>query len=60
MNTLLQALWRNESGQDLAEYGFLVVLIAVAVIGALTILGAAIEDRWVSGSEGLAEALSDS
>jgi len=32
-------LWKDESGQDLAEYALLVALIALVVIGAVTLLG---------------------
>jgi pilus assembly protein Flp/PilA len=34
-----QALWADESGQDLVEYALLVALIAIIVIAALRILG---------------------
>ena len=33
------ALWADESGQDLVEYALLVALIAIIVIAALKILG---------------------
>lgn len=39
MKVLLTRLWRNEDGQDLAEYALLVALIALVVIGAVTLLG---------------------
>ena len=39
MKQLLRKLWRDESGQDLAEYTMLIVLIAIACIGAVTTLG---------------------
>ncbi|CAN5268477.1 hypothetical protein BH18GEM1_BH18GEM1_04590 [soil metagenome] len=35
----LKAIWVDDSGQDLAEYGLLVALIAIVVIAALTVLG---------------------
>ena len=35
----LEALWADESGQDLVEYALLVALIAIVVIAALNILG---------------------
>ena len=35
----VQALWKDESGQDLVEYALLVALIAIVVIAALRILG---------------------
>jgi pilus assembly protein Flp/PilA len=36
---VLKAIWVDDSGQDLAEYGLLVALIAIVVIAALTALG---------------------
>jgi len=43
MNQALRMLWRDESGQDLAEYTMLIVLIAIACIGAVTALGDGVE-----------------
>ena len=34
-----EALWADESGQDLVEYALLVALIAIVVIAAVRILG---------------------
>ena len=42
MLELFQALWTDESGQDLAEYALLIALIALAVIVAVTLLGGTI------------------
>lgn len=42
LHTLLSALRRDERGQGLVEYGLILVLIAVVVIGALTALGGGI------------------
>ncbi len=42
MKQLLLNLWQDESGQDLAEYTMLIVLIAIAAIGAVTTLGGAV------------------
>ena len=39
MLELFQALWTDESGQDLAEYALLIALIALAVIVAVSLLG---------------------
>ncbi|MBA3585271.1 MAG: Flp family type IVb pilin [Gemmatimonadetes bacterium] len=39
MSHALKAIWVDDSGQDLAEYGLLVALIAIVVIAALTVLG---------------------
>lgn len=42
METLLQQLWSDESGQDLVEYVLIIVLVALAVVAALEFLGGAI------------------
>ena len=39
MIELLRNVWRNEEGQDLAEYGMLVALIAVVVLIGVTAFG---------------------
>lgn len=39
MLTLWNAIWNDESGQDLAEYALLIALIAIVVIAAVTLLG---------------------
>ncbi len=43
MKDLLMRLWRDDSGQDLAEYAMLLVLIALVVIIALRPFGQAIQ-----------------
>ena len=35
----LGTIWRREDGQDLAEYAILVGLIALVVVGAVTLFG---------------------
>ncbi len=35
---------REESGQTLVEYGLIVALVSIAVIGALLLLGGGIDD----------------
>lgn len=44
LHTLLSALRRDERGQGLVEYGLILVLVAVVVIGALTLLGGGINN----------------
>ena len=39
MQKFLRTLWNDESGQDLAEYALLLVLIALVVVVAVTALG---------------------
>lgn len=38
----LGSVWGNDAGQDLAEYAILIGLIALVVIGAVTLLGKSI------------------
>jgi pilus assembly protein Flp/PilA len=37
--SLWTRFWADDSGQDLAEYALLIALIALVVIGAVTLLG---------------------
>lgn len=46
MKRFLANLWRDESGQDLAEYALLLGLIAVALVGAVIALRQAIQNRF--------------
>lgn len=39
MVDLWKAFWSDESGQDLVEYAMLLALIALIVVGAVTLLG---------------------
>ncbi len=43
MLELFAALWKDETGQDLAEYALLLAFIAIAVVVTLPLLGSAIE-----------------
>jgi len=43
---LLQTFTRQEDGQDLAEYGLLVALIALLVFAGVTGLGINLLDYW--------------
>jgi pilus assembly protein Flp/PilA len=43
MKALFTRLWKNEEGQDLAEYALLIALIALVVIAAVTLLGTQIQ-----------------
>jgi Flp pilus assembly pilin Flp len=36
MNKLIRLMWSEDEGQDLAEYGLLLILIAVAVVFGIT------------------------
>jgi pilus assembly protein Flp/PilA len=43
---LLRRLLRSDSGQDLLEYGLLVALIAIVVLGAVTNTGLSLAGFW--------------
>lgn len=45
MNTL-KALWTDERGQGMAEYGLIIALIAIVVIVALTVLGGRLKGKF--------------
>lgn len=54
----LVAFWRDESGQDLAEYALLLGLIALVVILAVETVGGTIRDTlWGPAEEGIRNAL---
>ena len=44
MNGLLGTLWRDDAGQDLAEYALLFALIAIVAISSLYIIGGGLND----------------
>ena len=46
MIDLWKAFWSDESGQDLVEYAMLLALIALIVIGAVTLLGQNIQTAF--------------
>jgi pilus assembly protein Flp/PilA len=45
-NTMLRSFFAKEEGQGLVEYALILVLIAVVVIGALTLLGGNIRNLF--------------
>ncbi len=48
-------LWTDESGQDLAEYALMLVLLTVVVIAALSLLGPTIAEFFNEVSSNLNE-----
>ena len=48
MLELFAALWKDETGQDLAEYALLLAFIAIAVVLTLPLLGQAIDGIFTS------------
>ncbi len=39
MTELVKVLWRNEEGQDIAEYAVMLAVILVIVIGTVRLIG---------------------
>lgn len=48
--------FKDESGASAVEYGLLVSLIAVVIIGAVTTLGTTLSDKFNTASTGIANA----
>ena len=44
MRDLLNTLWLDDAGQDLAEYALLFALIAIVAIASLVVIGGGISD----------------
>ena len=56
LKTWLQSLTKNERGASLVEYALLVALIAVVVIGAVTLLGNTADSTFSGVSDSLTNA----
>jgi pilus assembly protein Flp/PilA len=39
MRTLVKTLWSNQEGQDIAEYGVILAVILVLVVGTVRLVG---------------------
>jgi len=50
MKAMLRKLWLEEEGQDLAEYGLLLILIAVAVVTGITLFKDQIVNAFASAT----------
>jgi len=53
MKNLLARLWKEEEGQDLTEYGLLLVLIALVAITTMKTLGSAVSDVFSNAAASL-------
>lgn len=40
MSSLIRSLWRDEQGQDIAEYAVMLAVILVIVVGTVRLIGA--------------------
>ena len=54
MKNLLKRLWKEEEGQDLVEYGLLIVLVALGAIAGMKTLANAINAAFSSAGQNLA------
>jgi len=54
MKKLLVRLWKDEQGQDLTEYGLLLVLIALCAIASMGAIGSSISSVFTTTSSSLA------
>jgi len=50
MKAMLRKLWLEDEGQDLAEYGLLLILIAVAVVTGITLFKDQIVNAFASAT----------
>ncbi len=50
---MIKRFLQDDEGQTLVEYGLLVSLIALVVIGALTVLGNKVKNSFTTASESL-------
>jgi pilus assembly protein Flp/PilA len=56
MKNLLMKLWLEDDGQDLTEYALLVVLVALAAIGAMSSLATGISGAFSKAAANLTTA----
>ncbi len=46
MMNMMKKLWKDEAGQGMVEYGLILALVAVVVIGALELMGTGILSQF--------------
>ena len=44
----MKNFWKNEEGQGMVEYGLIIALVAVVVIGAISLLGNGVSNTFNS------------
>ena len=57
MIKLAKRLWQDEQGQDLAEYGIALAVIAGGVALIVATLGGQIQQLWTNGQQAVQAAL---
>lgn len=55
MNTL-KRLWNDEEGQDLVEYGLLLLLVALVAVASMKTIGSAVSNVFASAATTLTSA----
>jgi len=58
MRIMLHRLWEDEEGQDLTEYGLLLVLISLVAIATIGTLGSAINNVFSNAAASMSTATS--
>jgi Flp pilus assembly pilin Flp len=53
MTTLMQRLWRNDEGQDIAEYAVMLAVILVLVVGTVRLIGSNANNAFSSVASSL-------
>ena len=53
VKNLLKRLWKEEEGQDVVEYGLLLVLLALAAIASMKTIGSAISNIFSNAAVNL-------
>jgi pilus assembly protein Flp/PilA len=56
MKAVIRRLWKEEEGQDLTEYGLLLVLIALIAVAAMQTLGSSINNVFSNAASNLSAA----
>jgi pilus assembly protein Flp/PilA len=56
MKNVLKRLWQEEEGQDLVEYGLLIVLVALGATAGMTALATAINTVFGDAAQNLGAA----
>ncbi|MGH9479503.1 MAG: Flp family type IVb pilin [Terriglobales bacterium] len=53
MKSLLTRIWRDDSGQDMAEYAIVLGVIAVVTVGVITLFGGQVQTLWKNATTAL-------
>ena len=59
LNTKTRGLFQNESGATAVEYGLILSLMTIALLGALNATGDGTASKWDGVSEDISEAMAE-